>query len=488
MSRPSSGIEPALTQVQPGIVATRECIFPIAAGNALPPSPKPPRFQERGYVRALQFFQEQTAPKFSAYFPDDLWVSWIPRLAYADDGIGHALISMASYHELFSRAVEPASSFNSMAKRKLTILALSQYNSAISSISDIAPQTMLGTEFRHLVSCVVFLAIEMLRGQIACAINLLTYGKQLLEILDKQEALLLIDQVLILKLVRALFARLTYQAVWLVGDKAPGHCFSQCYDRSLRWPDDGHLKFKDFHQAREYFFFISLNRASIPIHETVKRFSIWCDELDTFSTSWKSATGEHQSARDGSYQALQLYRAHFQIEIKAQMQAQHDDSIVWDQYGFDYNQIIDLVTQVQPVIHNRSSAAHFQMAISTVPILWYVITRCRIPRIRQRALSALESRTVQEGLIKSDYIAAIARRVIDVEQREHNVTSCVEVPFRARVAQSSSADASTTRSFACFDFLADWASTPAKLYANLEASGSHGDDILPSYYDHTTLG
>lgn len=58
----------------------------------------------------------------------------------------------------------------------------------------------------------------------------------------------------------------------------------------------------------------------------------------------------------------------------------------------------------------------FHTGLGILPILFSTITKCRDPKIRNRALRLMQSRHVQEGLWNSTLTAKVAGRVIELEE------------------------------------------------------------------------
>lgn len=111
--------------------------------------------------RAVQFFRERTLAQVSKFFVDELWTTNILQIAHAEPGIWHAMISLSSYHELFTKALDSSKSHMALEKHNLGIYALHHHNMAIKAALDI--QKTPKHPLSHLISCVVFVTIEVRR-------------------------------------------------------------------------------------------------------------------------------------------------------------------------------------------------------------------------------------------------------------------------------------------------------------------------------------
>lgn len=109
--------------------------------------------------RAVQFFRERTLAQVSKFFVDELWTTKILQIAHAEPGIWHALISLSSYHELFMKPADSTNNQLVMKRHNLGIYALHHHNMAIKAALDI--QRTPKHPLSHLISCVVFVTIEV---------------------------------------------------------------------------------------------------------------------------------------------------------------------------------------------------------------------------------------------------------------------------------------------------------------------------------------
>ncbi|PSK51639.1 hypothetical protein B9Z65_2906 [Elsinoe australis] len=128
--------------------------------------------------RAFQFFRECSAHQFQSFWPEDLWTETISRLAHYESGIRHALLALAAFHERYeNRDAIPAPPDRITSRSDF---ALTQYNNSISSF--LAPKKDGQVDIEvYLLSCIIFTAIEALRGNSASAIHLVRQGVKMLK-------------------------------------------------------------------------------------------------------------------------------------------------------------------------------------------------------------------------------------------------------------------------------------------------------------------
>ncbi|KAF5130874.1 hypothetical protein E5D57_007223 [Metarhizium anisopliae] len=195
-----------------------------AASSPTMPLAAYPTPSSQDELQAVQSFRERTLAQASKFFVDELWTTKILRIAHAEPGIWHALISLSSYHDLFMQPVDAAGAQSAMQRHNLGIYALHHHNMAIKAALDI--QRTPKHPLSHIISCVVFVTIEglhvnrrqIIRGEIIAAIRLLKHGQRVLHEFETQQrhhaqASLGSEDSVIVSLVEAFFTCLTHQAV-----------------------------------------------------------------------------------------------------------------------------------------------------------------------------------------------------------------------------------------------------------------------------------
>lgn len=203
--------------------------------------------------------------------------------------------------------------------------------------------------------------------------------------------------------------------------------------RSNHWPGDGRLSFRSLLDAREAFIGISIGRLCLANNIVDERFLTWRRALDDFAKDCRSWT----PGEDLAYQVLRLYDAYLAIEMKAKEQGRLADPLVWDQFNAEFGTIVSRIIQLRGAAKRPRADPYFQLSIGSVGLLCFVATRCRDPVIRRRALSTLEAGHLQDGLLNSVYVSAIARRMIEREEQGSRVTSCNDISAEARILRVS---------------------------------------------------
>lgn len=401
----------------------------------------------------------------------------MPRLGLANPSILHGLLSLSAYYEVFlSRSKSTGSNYDNSSEQQMMALALNQYDTAVRGSIAHTSNDSCEDLFMSLASCVLLLSIEVLfvnqilphltneilslkvvRCQTASTITLLEHTSQLLDELDRNQACLAHhDRQSATESMRAFLGRLSYQACWvrtwiikltwclvatmvkrrisqLILEQLGGDLNESVHSRAQNasslctWPIDDLLTFTSYLEAREYFFHISLHQYSMPIQLTMARFHAWSQAIDAL------AEADDSQFPPLEYKALKLYRAHLEVELNAHLHGQIDNPLIWDRYTAKFRAIIGLAIDMQDMVPDSTATMSLQMSIGTVAVLSCTAMRCRDPDIQRKALYVLDNRFVQEGLLASSYVAAVARSVVEVEERGRQVRSCHDIPKEARV-------------------------------------------------------
>lgn len=155
------------TETMTGERARSDCSGPvISPHNPLLDFPGTPREQ-----RSLNFFMFQLAPVLGGFFDSNFWSFLLPRVAASEISVYHALIAIATLHE-----GQIAGSQDSTDHRAIS---LSHYNKAINALKHRLSSETLSTHV-VLLTCLLFICLEFMRGLPERALNHLESGLNIL--------------------------------------------------------------------------------------------------------------------------------------------------------------------------------------------------------------------------------------------------------------------------------------------------------------------
>jgi hypothetical protein len=131
-----------------------------------------------------------------------------------------------------------------------------------------------------------------------------------------------------------------------------------------------------------------------------------------------------------AYKILPVY--HHMATIMAGVCLNPGDESVFDAYSTQFVVIVDQMAELwavsQPALpHGRSAGrhlgnflnmAHCYADIGWIPALYYTAIKCRVHRVRLQAIRLLECSTHREGIWDSQVTACIARKAMQMEERD----------------------------------------------------------------------
>ncbi|KAE9370994.1 hypothetical protein N431DRAFT_409358 [Stipitochalara longipes BDJ] len=129
-------------------------------------------------LRALQHFRRRTAPALSASFDCDFWNTVVLQVSATQDSIRSAIVALSCLHESFEKGhgnIDPTSNVDSN-----RVLALQQYNKAIHQTAQILDLQDATSCRVALMSCLLFICLELIQDNYTFSINHLVGGLRML--------------------------------------------------------------------------------------------------------------------------------------------------------------------------------------------------------------------------------------------------------------------------------------------------------------------
>ncbi|KAH8681073.1 hypothetical protein BX600DRAFT_543722 [Xylariales sp. PMI_506] len=445
VSRSSTGRSCAYAELQPDPPP------PVSARSLIQnPSGRP--FHKSGDLRYLQFYVEKTVAQLTSFFPDELWSSLVLQLSHSEPSVHNALFALASYHERFL-SLGPGPEVESPS-------ALLQYNEAIRSLLD--PKKRSSSINVNLVSIVIFFCIETLRGQYTAAIRLFEHGRRLIDEWRREvepqcqgkhchssshHVIPEVDQVLI---------RLTIPISQLIDS----------YHKELFHSEGEEYKFKAsafvvpprFHslvEARESIVGLVMDFMSgyrpLGFENDIyfqRILGEWTAALEAFISSRGDAPLSNQDRRTVSL--LRLYERYCRIELhftamRAQSAAEEKSpsalATIEDDFMDVYSELIELAASALGMEGPEDTwpaqlpaQPQFHLEIGVTWILFAVISQCRDPVLRRRALALIPPESLQEGIWNSAMTSRLGNRLMALEEQGRDgIRVGSDIPAEARI-------------------------------------------------------
>ena len=395
-------------------------------------------------LRAIGFFHHKTAPSLSSYFDADFWTRLVFQMSYAEPSIRHAMVALGALHEkrengvrmvpaMFSGAIAALDDDPMQLVKRFPIdgeqFALNQYNKAIMHLSK-RLNTESSTEVA-LLACILFVCIEFLRGDAEPAVKHFKSGMGIalstLSSSESKHARATVER--IREHMLPFFNRIELLST-LFGNDASWDYPIELLDavpdtfRNMREARDSivHLanfsvRFIRYMKYRKYERFVLPDDVARQ-QAILRQYEVWGETLDKLLLSDEMTERELDAAK--------TLRIHQVVGLMWVRRSTTPEETKNDEEIKQFESAVDLAEAIQSIAGSceqrqglNSSTFLFDMEI--VSPLYYVSTKCRHPVIRRRAIKILKNTQRREGLWDSNMAAAIAERIMAIE--EVNLTS-----------------------------------------------------------------
>lgn len=210
--------------------------------------------------------------------------------------------------------------------------------------------------------------------------------------------------------------------------------FVKLVSKSRGGPFKAPLTLQSLYEAREHFVTISLGQWSWSIEDAMESFDRWGAALDHLNYVC-GALISTEAYRRGAM-VLGLYRLNLGMELK--VRAAGGNPLAWDDHLPGFRAIVESLAHlrrqraaVTPLAELKTPS--FSLSMGDVGLLTSVVLRCRDSILRRQALTMLEAKTMQDGLVNSTVSLPLLRRVIELEEDGIAVPSCTTIPIKKRV-------------------------------------------------------
>ena len=149
----------------------------------------------------------------------------------------------------------------------------------------------------------------------------------------------------------------------------------------------------------------------------------WLDIYEAFN---KPLKGHRSAEEEKCYQLLCTY--HTMANIMADTCLRPSDESVFDSHTNQFVLLIRQLANLWTITSTTSSVqalpghlvdmARSVVDIGWIPLLYYAAVKCRVHRIRLQAIRLLESTSHREGIWDARTTACVARKVIEIEERD----------------------------------------------------------------------
>lgn len=409
----------------------------VVAATPSPPVPLSPAQYSGQEWRSFQYFHEKTLKQLCTFFPDDFWTSYVLKIANTETSIWHSLIALSSYHELFSTQRMPR-------RQAEDCFALNQYNSSIQHVLSMDRSSQ--SAHVQLASCILFICVETLRGQIVPVVRLATLGYRILQAEDALYATFrppapdASDRRKLFALARNFLSQVVCQIYILINNLDPGiNAIAANIIESGHGPGPRGYRFHTTTEAQSVLNSIRLHfdRYDEGAIETARaNLAAWTLAFDAL----RRGLPDHlvSPAERRALALLALRRLYFAAELSVNVVRGPVDPMLWDAHRPTFVEILALaeiaMARDDDDDDDDGCQPRFHMNSGPVPVVYGLVQKCRDGELRARAIQLLASQSRQEGIWSSRMVLGTVMRVVAMEQQGlvHPVT-CADIPREKRV-------------------------------------------------------
>ncbi|PYH98444.1 C6 zinc finger domain protein [Aspergillus ellipticus CBS 707.79] len=379
--------------------------------------------------RAFAFFQHRTTSAFLGWFDSSLWQRLVLQMSQADPAVYHAVIAVSAIHQDFERQGMPLprEDLGNTWHR----FALEQSSRSFALLN--ARRASQDPRLREvtLVCCLLFVTLELIRGQYDDAFRHLHCGLDILKELNAQDQLVpkatgpqLVEQ----SLVEA-FAHLDMQSIQfgvrgprlLIGEQA-SHYLSKGQVSSFRTLPEARRALD--HLLADVLQFSSQSpcatgRQIASDYEALyrKQRSL-CGQVDSYAQRFnmfrKEAYSRLSRKEQRGVDVIHLHQRTATLLLETCLLDGNDP--VMDQYTPEFQRLLYLVEPIMNASPERPSVC---LDMGIIPTLMLVAVNCRDYHVRWQAIEMLRSWPHREGPWDSNLVARIAEETMMLETSHH---------------------------------------------------------------------
>ncbi|KAI9147600.1 Aspercryptin biosynthesis cluster-specific transcription regulator atnN [Paramyrothecium foliicola] len=361
-------------------------------------------------VCLFDFFRYATVPATASYFPSDFWTSGLLQLAHSEPAIWHAAIALGALHrrwEVDTRCPNAVAA-HSPSKADLSQQALEHHASAMSRAKE------LNDPYKVLVLSLALVAISNTMGRWSEGRLHFAAGVRLLQDLPPDR----VSPSAVEMLSRIDLQTMTFEDSSAPYPYAQAEWLTQA-DRNLQSAET----IDSYAQASTGLFAL-LRRVHLidePVGGVLHVDQIGPRESeirrDLYDWERKMAKFErrNRSSRVEAAAAIRLYHTVIRLMLAV---ATHGPETRWDRFLGYYERILACVEVLKGASQEApTSRRPFSLELGMVLPLYLTAARCRHPILRRRALTRLMDLNSQEGVWNSAPAAAVAKKLISIEER-----------------------------------------------------------------------
>lgn len=420
-------------------------------------------------IHYLEFYHKYARPSLSSDFDKEFWSQTSLQMAQSEPAVRHALVALGYLHKTQSGSLKHARSSFAINHEHKTLLLY--YNKAVRCLVDRMVESSYSPEI-GLVTCVLFICIEFMRGNyetafvhLSSGLNIITeWRKRQLNGLSNVPRLspsfsantsnrsgssTIIEDKLIPIFIRAITAALLYgvpiEHIFQISGPLPMDLRKRPFLTILEAQSPNHeLRNVSIvwirNMAQKIFYGNVITTEDFKYQSyLLECHSAWLHCLQTLerhkhlSKEDKITASSLMVSYYGTYIsvacAIETNQAKYDQHLENFKALNHHAKIVLNSMNPTTSSASSSITDSKslprsssgkmPVSSPKTSqAANFTFEISVVPPLYFAATRCRCPVTRREAISLLLLNPPREALWDPKQHALVSERAIEIEESE----------------------------------------------------------------------
>ncbi|KAL9060340.1 MAG: hypothetical protein Q9162_000744 [Coniocarpon cinnabarinum] len=409
--------------------------------------------------RYFEIFCSQTVPQLAGGFESLFWQTFIPQASCQISCIRHAAIALAALNEDLAQGKQIA--VDTYPHGSDSDFTMSQYSLAIKTLLSLVQETGDGSREIVLSVCILFICFELLRGNHNAVLLHTQSGMNVLtDIMNNRSRLSSTRKpsLIPLEAIAPVFTRLDVQASDILSAVPPTTAGKTAMPLT---PSPVPPKFEDLERSKQCLleyqnYFMSKAREVVNVHGpnsanwprvSKERLLRMRSENMAVLRAWQHAHKKlvQESGFDKDPRAtrasnvLHVHRLFLTIALSRFPSL---DEMHFDEFTPLFEEMVVLARKVFEITPSSSRGQHMTVSfdLGVAEPLFYVVSRCRVPRLRRDALEMLRKCPQNEGIWNSHLACSIGEKIIDTEERASpswpNVQSEKDVTRAARILEA----------------------------------------------------
>lgn len=390
---------------------------------------------------SFEWFKCRTSPKIPGSFVSSFWNTLLLQASLSEPAVLHAVLALSSIHR---RGIDNG---NGQTKQgeipdEQEQFALQQY---VKAIGHLQPHLLDKdrVSFRiALMTCVVFISLELLRGHFRTATTHLENGYKILQemqmLYNGAEGFIrlkscrestdewIIEAFFRLQLQVELFRHgheHPYLVVQTLGPAAPVLVFRTHNEAWIEMERLINQIFYMTHQSRQRGLHEPKpTQQSTPLLGQQRHLRTELGRwLDMYELLGRTEGGKSED-EEKRHQLLYVY--HTMATIMAETCLQPGNELAYDSYTPLFLLLMTQLVKIWGISPLQRQSRHVidmsrsVVDIGAIPPLYYLASKCRVHRIRLHAIKLLESSSHREGIWDSPTAACVARKTMEIEEND----------------------------------------------------------------------